>query len=123
MRSKMTILILGLLALFFAACRTTATAPVSAQTSTVLQPGQSHEDCIELTESNVLTYTFTSSAPVDFNIHYHEGDKVTYPVQKSNITSDTGSFTPDRKAVYCLMWTNNGTEPANISYTSHAVPK
>ena len=76
-----------------------------------------HEDCEELTPGQVLDYQFESSKPLDFNIHYHDDSGISYPVKKDNIAKDQGVFRPDKKQFYCLMWTNPGSTPVEISYT------
>lgn len=87
------------------------------EAKTTISPTQSYEDCAEMTEQNVLVYSFKSSGPVNFNVHYHESGNVTYAVQSNSTSSEEGKFLPDRKQYYCLMWTNTQSEPVQVSYS------
>ena len=42
---------------------------------------------------------------MDFNIHYHEGEKVAFPVKRDAMRGDGGTFTADVAQDYCWMWT------------------
>jgi hypothetical protein len=42
---------------------------------------------------------------VDFNIHYHRGDEVFYPVKRERMRGDGGTFTAKSGEDYCWMWT------------------
>ena len=33
-----------------------------------------------------MAWSFEAPAPLDFNIHYHEGKKVRFPAEKSQVT-------------------------------------
>jgi hypothetical protein len=41
---------------------------------------------------------------VDFNIHYHRGDEVFYPVKREAMRRDGGTFTAKTGEDYCWMW-------------------
>jgi len=90
---------------------------VQGSPNVMLEQSRSHEDCMELTPTDVLNYSFTSSKPLNFNIHYHEEGNVTYAVSKENTTSESGTFYPEKKQYYCLMWTNSQPETVPLSYT------
>jgi len=83
----------------------------------MLEQSRSHEDCIELTSAELLHYSFKATRPVNFNVHYHEEDNVTFSVSKDNTISEEGTFTPEKKQFYCLMWTNVFPETVRLSYT------
>jgi hypothetical protein len=79
----------------------------------MIAPNRSYEDCIELLPGQTMEYSFTSTRPVDFNIHYHGEDRVHYPVNKKNISQLSGEIKVDRQRYYteeqeffCLMWRN-----------------
>ena len=40
------------------------------------------EECVKLSAGASIRYVFESSAPVEFNIHFHRGDSVEYPVKR-----------------------------------------
>jgi hypothetical protein len=86
------------------------------QVEITMEPGRPHEECMDLRPVDLLHYSFQATRPVQFNIHYHEGATVGYPVKKDNISADKGTFTPDRDQFYCMMWTNSQSGPVNLSY-------
>ncbi len=65
-------LIISALLLSFIAvsCATTGVRKIEEFTETI-RPGHSYEECFELYMGKTLEYSFTSSKPLDFNIHYH----------------------------------------------------
>ena len=65
-----------------------------------------HEKCIALAPPQKLQYTFSASKAVDFNLHYHNGDLVYYPIKEKKLTSDEGQFTVPGRNNYCMMWEN-----------------
>jgi len=42
---------------------------------------------------------------VDFNIHYHRGKDVFFPVKRNAMRGDGGTFTAKTAEDYCWMWT------------------
>ncbi len=70
----------------------------------VLHPYDTHEDCFHLEPGDRLDYTFESSEPVDFNLHYHEGAAVVMPLAREKTLNDAGVFAPSLAQDYCLMW-------------------
>jgi hypothetical protein len=73
------------------------------------------ERCVKLGAGQSLRYRFTASVPVDFNIHYHRGDDVFYPVKKTAITTRAGRLRAKTAEVYCLMWENRGEDSVTVS--------
>ena len=65
----------------------------------------SHEECQHIDAAAERRYSWKADAPVDFNIHFHEGDKATYPVKREGMRADGGSFRPKAAQDYCWMWT------------------
>ncbi len=96
-------------------------SPKKAETS--INPTQSFEDCIEMTKGNSMLYSFKSSAPLNFNIHFHEGEAISYPVERKNTSAEEGEFLPDRKQYYCMMWTNIGSEAVKVEYSYNVKKK
>jgi hypothetical protein len=70
-----------------------------------LAPGKIHEACLRLDAGEKRRYSWKSSAPLDFNIHYHRGDEVFYPVKRQRMRGDGGAFTAKSGEDYCWMWT------------------
>lgn len=115
-------LIISALILSFIAvsCATTGARKIEEFAETVT-PKRSYEECFELYPGETLEYSFTSSNPLDFNIHYHAVDGVKYPVDKKNIRTHKGTFvcneqkyyTEDQEA-FCMIWENHGEAFVNL---------
>lgn len=73
-----------------------------------LKPGGVAEECLRLEAGRSRVFEWTSDAPVDFNIHYHRGDKVGYPVNLKGQWKGSGRFTASAGEDYCWMWTARG---------------
>src|SRR5262245_4230487 len=78
-----------------------------------LEPKAVHEACESLKEGEKRRYHWKSNAPVDFNIHYHRGPEVFYPVKREGMRGDGGTFTAKTGEDYCWMWTARNA-PAKI---------
>jgi hypothetical protein len=64
-----------------------------------------HEECTRLEPGQSRRWHWKSTAPVDFNIHYHRGEEVFYPVKRDGMRGDGGTFTAKTAEDYCWMWT------------------
>jgi len=80
-----------------------------------LPPYEVHEECASLRPGDRLHYRFESTAPLAFNIHYHEGKAVVMPVTRERVSADEGTFAPLAAQEYCLMW-EAGAEGTTIDY-------
>ena len=78
-----------------------------------LEPGKIHEECMKLAAGGKRRYHWKSDAPVDFNIHYHRGSEVFYPVKRDGMRGDGGTFTAKSSEEYCWMWTAK-EKPAKV---------
>ena len=114
------LLIVGIVAIITSGCSTFLR---KSDTEVIVDPSRIHEDCIDLFPGDVMVYSFRSSGPVDFNIHFHSEGTITYPVSEKNILNKEGKFSPERKQFYCLMWTNPQKEPVHLTYTYNVVKK
>lgn len=104
--------------------RFTAVALISALPSMVcaetktdnssIEPGKVHEVCMNLTEGQNLIYFFKSTQKMNFNIHYHEGEKVTFPVEEYPTNMGSDVFTAPLEQGYCMMWTNIADEAVDL---------
>jgi hypothetical protein len=75
-----------------------------------IKPGKIVEECRNLATDERVRYRFEASAAVPFNVHFHRGSTVEYPV-KVDKTSDAASiFTASSAEDFCWMWTNETTE-------------
>lgn len=97
---------LAMLALMVGACAETplATGEPRVVEKMSVAPYAIHEDCALLTPGDRLDYRFSSTEPVAFNIHYHDGNAVVMPISREGATSDSGIFAPSIAEGYCLMW-------------------
>jgi hypothetical protein len=92
------------------ACCALAADPAVSTSSTsafdvALQPGGTHEACMHLDAGDKRRWYFKSNAPVDFNIHVHEGEKASYSVKRERMRGDGGTFAAKSAGDYCWMWT------------------
>jgi hypothetical protein len=74
--------------------------------SVTIEPKGLHEECLELQAGEKRNYNWRADGPVDFNIHYHAGSEVFYPVKRERMRGDGGTFTAGKVTQhYCWMWT------------------
>ena len=78
--------------------------PEAQPFSVTLQAKKAHEECVRLEAGQKRRYHWKSDAPVDFNIHYHRGADVVYPVKRDAMRGDGGTFTAKTGEDYCWMW-------------------
>jgi len=79
-----------------------------------LKPGDIAEDCVKMKAGQSREFDWTSDAAVDFNVHWHDGDKVYYPVQLNARWKGRGRFTADRDQDYCWMWSAPKAKGATV---------
>jgi hypothetical protein len=80
-----------------------------------MSPYVVHEECLRVTPGEKIEYYFTSTFPLNFNIHYREGGTVVMPIVKDRVTEDAGIYAPRIAQDYCLMW-EAGATGATIDY-------
>ena len=81
--------------------------------SFALEPTKVHEECLRMEAGEKRRFHWKADGPVDFNVHYHEGRDVFYPVKRDGMRGDGGTFTAKIAQDYCWMWTAKNT-PAKI---------
>jgi hypothetical protein len=81
-------------------------AAAKAGKPVTLKPQKIHEKCLSLAPPQKLQYSFGTDKAVDFDIHYHKGDMVYYPVREKKTTSSEGLYTPPSREDYCMTWEN-----------------
>ena len=79
-----------------------------------IEAGGFTEVCGELAADERVSWAFEADAELDFNLHYHEGDAVTYPVKSPHARSLADKFTAPLDQTYCWMWTNRLDTPAML---------
>jgi len=80
-----------------------------------MQPRKFAEECLKMSAGQTIAYAFEATAPVDFNIHYHRGKDVFYPVKDDGVGRAEARFSAPSADEYCLMWTNRTAQPVTIS--------
>lgn len=86
---------------------------------TELLPKKIAEDCFELKAGDTVAYGFEAAAPLEFNVHYHEGEAVKFPVQPApSQAAKDGRFSAPVDQTYCLMWKNTGDKPVALRHWS-----
>lgn len=78
-------------------------------------PGKFAEACGPLLREAAVQWRFSASRPLDFNIHYHEGKAVTYPVKRAASAGASGTLRVAVDKPYCWMWKNTTTQPASVT--------
>ena len=79
-----------------------------------IAPGKIAEECRALAAGEVVRYRFQVSAVVDFNVHFHRGDAVEYPVKKEGVTEEASTFVAPSVEEFCWMWSNRNTSPVIV---------
>jgi hypothetical protein len=82
-----------------------------------IAPAKFVEVCGKLAKGQSIGWSFKGQQPMNFNIHYHEGKKVVFPIKKNDTTSMDGTLAVPVDQDYCWMWENKGSTPAPISLT------
>jgi hypothetical protein len=72
------------------------------------------ERCLKLAAGESIRYRFRASAPVDFNIHYHRGKEVFFPVKQAAVREAESTFRAESADDYCLMWEHAGAGAAKV---------
>ena len=100
-----------------------ATGVVSAADAQTAKPvmikaGKIFEKCMTLTPPQKIEYRFESAAKIDFNLHYHKGEQVYYPVKLDRTNGESGLYEAKAKEVYCLMWENKTSADVELTFSA-----
>ena len=80
-----------------------------------IAPFRAHEACLRLEDGDKLDWRFESRAPVDFNLHYHEGPSVVMPLSLNASYGASGVYTVIATHDYCAMF-EAGAAGAIVTY-------
>lgn len=118
------------LLLVAAACTAMACAPARADVVDIawsaegrfehraeVAPGGFAEVCGKLARGAAVRWAFEAAGPLDFNIHYHQGEKVVFPVQRAGAAKGAATLKVKLDQDYCWMWTNKGSQPLVLRLT------
>lgn len=82
-----------------------------------IAPKRFLEVCDPVASGARVAWQFSSDAALDFNVHFHEGATVAYPVKLNAARSERGVFESMKTTDYCWMWANRGAHPVSITLT------
>lgn len=89
----------------------------------LIDPHRMYEECLELFPAHAMEYSFRTSKPVKFNIHYHGEEEIYYPVSEEGVSEWKGEFDVGKQKYYteeqeffCLMWENPFPEHVNLFF-------
>jgi hypothetical protein len=85
--------------------------------STTVAAGKFVELCGKLPAGQQVRWQFDAGAPLDFNVHYHVGKDVVYPVQLNAVASGRDLLDVRLAQDYCWMWRNKSATPATLAVT------
>ena len=80
-------------------------------------PGKFAEVCGKLNPPTNVQWQFLASAPLNFNIHYHEGKAVKFPAKQDGVAEGSGKLGVGIQQDYCWMWTNKSGGEVNMSFS------
>ena len=93
------------------------------RTTVVLVSGASHEDCSVVGPGQTLNFSYVSSKPVAFAIHYHWHGKTISVYEKKPLITYDGKYSPKQKHEYCLMFTDTNYPSLLVNYTKSVIGK
>jgi hypothetical protein len=84
---------------------------------TKVPPGKFVEVCEKLPQGSKVRWSYKSAAPMDFNIHYHEGKDVKFPAKQNASAAAEGVLDAATEQDFCWMWTNRSKAAAALQLT------
>ena len=83
----------------------------------IIAPSSFYEACDKLTAGTTVKYSFQTTSPVNFNVHYHsKTEGIVYPVKEDSISSSNGDMVAEVQAIYCCMWANKQSVPVSLTF-------
>jgi hypothetical protein len=67
-------------------------------------PFATHEECLLANDGDRIDYTFDSTEPLRFGLHYREGGANVFPVELDATRAHAGVFAALLPREYCLLW-------------------
>ncbi|MFT5487511.1 MAG: hypothetical protein ACI9MU_002430 [Alphaproteobacteria bacterium] len=90
---------------------------LSARSDSVsIAPFEFRELCVALRSKEKIKVEFQSGQPIEYDIHYHDGLTVRFPVRLTDVTSHADQFVAQSKRAYCLMWFNRSLKDTTLNY-------
>lgn len=75
---------------------------------------KSVEVCGKLPAGAKVAWTFDTTGPLNFNIHFHEGKKVIFPAKQDGTSKGDGTLDTTADQDYCWMWSNKAAQVATL---------
>lgn len=82
-------------------------------------PGKFAEWCGKLSRGEKVRWRFEAAAPMDFNVHYHEGKDVRFPAKQDGAAKAEGTLEVSIDQDYCWMWTNKSAASVALKASLH----
>lgn len=89
------------------------------QHETEIRSGGMLEVCGKLPKNLNFDWHFKSTQAVEMNIHFHEGEKLSTPVERAAVLELSERFQTKLSKDYCWMWVNRNEQAAKIQITIH----
>ena len=119
-RNILILLLAGFVALFVSGCATTDSGkPGHAEKkgkTVSIATGDFFEACDKFSVGDTVEFSFTSTKPVLFNVHYHEKREKFYPVKEVLVDEFGGNFIVQSTAFYCCSWENKNSNFVKMTY-------
>ena len=84
--------------------------------------GKFAEWCGKLPRGTKVQWAFEASAPLNFNVHFHEGKDVRFPAKQDGTAKADGSLDVAVDQDYCWMWTNKSTAAVTVKASLRKAP-
>ena len=78
--------------------------------------GDFFEACDTWTPGDKVSFKFTSSEPVMFNVHYHQKHAKVYAIEQTLKDNFEGSFVVQTEDIHCCMWKNDNPNFITLTY-------
>ncbi|MBC3872880.1 hypothetical protein [Undibacterium flavidum] len=91
------------------------------QHSAEIKAGGFLEVCGKLPAGLKIDWQYKSQQALDFNIHYHEGKKLSVPVKHQAKQTVAEQFEVKVAQDYCWMWSNKSKEATTVDLSLHRV--
>jgi hypothetical protein len=79
-----------------------------------IRPNDVYEICFDYIKHSSVSYTFKSTLPLNFNIHYHIKEFAVYPVLSDGVKQTSGIYKTPFTYEFCFMWQNNHSSPVHM---------
>ena len=79
-----------------------------------IKAGGALEVCGKLPKNLSFDWHFKSTQALEMNIHFHEGEKLSVPVERPAALALNERFQTKLSKDYCWMWTNRTAQVAQI---------